>query len=608
MPGLLDFLFQGGQGGGVLGQPQPAGPQMPQDPQYGLMGLLGIPQNSAFGGLMGNLKGTLGQIADPDYIEKQKAQAAGMALLGALPGGQQQPAQTPSSPIGNYGNAIAGIESKGQANPYAAIGPDTGKGRAYGKYQVMDFNIPTWTKEVLGQSLTPQQFAASPDAQEAVFKAKFGQYVQQYGNPQDAASAWFTGKPLAQGANRSDVNGMTGQGYVDKFNAGLGPQAPVAPPPGPAPSAAPPGAGPQLGGNLPGSGLQLIDSPALQGMPATVRKALPVMLASKQYAPQAMAMIQKYLNPEQWQLYRDSMGNVFTRNSATGESKPLIQSTPQMMNANASGLPSPLAYENATALGQSAAKNTEVTGEQKNAAASGIRSPLDFSVAQEYGKVAAQNTGYTPDVKNYLYDRQPGESMAAYQARAEGLKSWAQPTGEQKNAMASGGLTPAQYETQQSQAKEAAQKRGEAEGVAQAGLTNAITQGDLALKTIDQIRNHPGKDSLFSVGSLGVVPGIPGTQQRGFVALVDQLKNKTFLQAYEALKGGGAITNIEGTKGENAIARLDRAQNPADFKAALDDLESVIKTGVQNARSKAAGISVPKNGGTTKSGVTWSVE
>jgi hypothetical protein len=111
--------------------------------------------------------------------------------------------------------------------------------------------------------------------------------------------------------------------------------------------------------NQPGAGLQLVDSPALQGMPDTVRRAIPLMLQSKTMAPQAMTLIQKYINPDQWQMWRDNMGNVFTRNSATGESKPLLTPTPDMMNANASGMKSPLEYQAATQMSGSAAKNTE---------------------------------------------------------------------------------------------------------------------------------------------------------------------------------------------------------------------------------------------------------
>ena len=121
-----------------------------------------------------------------------------------------------------WAKAIANIESRGSGG-YSAIGPKTKKGnRAYGKYQVMDFNIPSWTKKHLGKSLTPAQFLASPQAQDAVFRGEFGSSVAKYGNPQDAASIWFTGKPFAKGANNRDILGTTGQGYVNKFNKELG--------------------------------------------------------------------------------------------------------------------------------------------------------------------------------------------------------------------------------------------------------------------------------------------------------------------------------------------------------------------------------------------------
>ncbi len=137
------------------------------------------------------------------------------------------PPGTPGMPSGmnqSYADAITGIESGGN---YRAVGPDTGKGRAYGRYQVMDFNIGPWTKEILGQELTPEQFLAQPAVQDQVFNAKFGQYVDRYGNPQDAASMWFTGRPAAEGANLKDVNGVSGSDYVSMFNANLGNSQPA---------------------------------------------------------------------------------------------------------------------------------------------------------------------------------------------------------------------------------------------------------------------------------------------------------------------------------------------------------------------------------------------
>jgi len=117
-----------------------------------------------------------------------------------------------------FADAIASIESGGN---YRAV-TNSGKGRrAYGKYQVMGENIGPWTKEILGKELTPTEFLNNPEAQDAVFNGKFGQSVAKYGNPQDAASVWFTGRPLAQGKNAMDIFGTTGSAYVDRFNQAL---------------------------------------------------------------------------------------------------------------------------------------------------------------------------------------------------------------------------------------------------------------------------------------------------------------------------------------------------------------------------------------------------
>lgn len=130
------------------------------------------------------------------------------------------PAAALTGDIAPYANAIASIESAGSGD-YAALGPQTPKGdRAYGRYQVMGTNVPEWTQKHLGKRMTPQEFLADPAAQDAVFKGEFGSYLKQYGNPDDAASIWFTGKPAAQGADQDD--GYTAQPeYLRKFRAAL---------------------------------------------------------------------------------------------------------------------------------------------------------------------------------------------------------------------------------------------------------------------------------------------------------------------------------------------------------------------------------------------------
>ena len=117
-----------------------------------------------------------------------------------------------------YRQGIANIESAG--GNYNAVGKQTGSGdRAYGKYQIMGANIPVWTKQWLGRSLTPEQFLESPEAQDWVFDNVFGGYVKKYGL-QGAARAWFGGEGAVNDPNRTDIHGkLTTGSYGRQFAA-----------------------------------------------------------------------------------------------------------------------------------------------------------------------------------------------------------------------------------------------------------------------------------------------------------------------------------------------------------------------------------------------------
>ena len=115
-------------------------------------------------------------------------------------------------------NNIAQFESKGD---YHILGPTLKNGDyAIGKYQVLASNVPNWTQKWLGQSMTADQFRANPQAQDKVFEGEFGSYLKS-NSPADAASMWFTGKPLAQGANEKDVLGTSGAKYAAIATKGL---------------------------------------------------------------------------------------------------------------------------------------------------------------------------------------------------------------------------------------------------------------------------------------------------------------------------------------------------------------------------------------------------
>jgi hypothetical protein len=186
-----------------------------------------------------------GSPASPSAAGAAPAGTLGSGPAGAMPSsGTPPPASTTTADTSPFAPAISGIESGGSKNPYTVTGPATKTGdKAYGKYQVMGANIPQWTQEALGKPMTAEEYLASPEAQEAVFKHKFGEYVQKYG-PEGAAKAWFAGEHGMNNPNAKDSLGTTVSDYGRKFNAAApasaaapaptGLLAPIAPPAAPA--------------------------------------------------------------------------------------------------------------------------------------------------------------------------------------------------------------------------------------------------------------------------------------------------------------------------------------------------------------------------------------
>lgn len=127
-----------------------------------------------------------------------------------------------SAEMGTYRNAITRNEGSGS---YTQTGPVTNSGdRAYGRYQVMGANIPSWTQQALGKSMTIAEFLADPSAQDKVFDHIFGGYVKKYG-AEGASRAWFAGEGGMNRLNATDAapgfKGTTVGNYGRDFAAGL---------------------------------------------------------------------------------------------------------------------------------------------------------------------------------------------------------------------------------------------------------------------------------------------------------------------------------------------------------------------------------------------------
>lgn len=112
-------------------------------------------------------------------------------------GGSNKGGNVKLGPVkGRRGAFLQSIATQESGGNYSAVGVDTGGGhRAYGKYQIMDFNFAGkggWDKEALGRDISIQKFLNTPRIQEKIARSKLTDYFRQYG-ARGAAKAWYAG-------------------------------------------------------------------------------------------------------------------------------------------------------------------------------------------------------------------------------------------------------------------------------------------------------------------------------------------------------------------------------------------------------------------------------
>jgi hypothetical protein len=84
-----------------------------------------------------------------------------------------------------------------------------------------------------------------------------------------------------------------------------------------------------------------------------------------------------------------------------------------------------------------------------------------------------------------------------------------------------------------------------------------------------------------------------GSSASDFRVRLDQIKDRTFLQAFETLKGSGQITEKEGEKATSALNRMSTAQSEVEFIKAAREFEENLRTGMEMAKRK---VGMPTSG------------
>lgn len=96
---------------------------------------------------------------------------------------------------------------------------------AVGKYQVLKSNVPGWSKEALGHSITWQQYRDNPALQEQIVAYKVQQYYNQFHDWRKVAAAWYAGPGNANlfASTKAQSGGPSIASYVNSVvgRAGL---------------------------------------------------------------------------------------------------------------------------------------------------------------------------------------------------------------------------------------------------------------------------------------------------------------------------------------------------------------------------------------------------
>ena len=169
-----------------------------------------------------------------------------------------------------------------------------------------------------------------------------------------------------------------------------------------------------------------------------------------------------------------------------------------------------------------------------------------------------------------------------------------------------------------SAAKAGGTETGKSSAQAAANLPSAIQTANEAITLIDEMVGkapvvdksgkviekgtapHPGFSSYVGATLTPGMRFLEGSDAASYEVRQKQIEGQAFLEAFRSLKGGGSITEKEGEKATAAITRMNKASNEKEYIQAARELQQILRTGVENAKKKAArgtvgGGPLPKN-------------
>lgn len=618
-----------------------------------IMGRTMSPQNvgEGFGAIASGI------VANVNNSRAQEAETAGRAgandafsrLVSGITGGS--PAYTPSGggsaagaanglatagDMNAYRNAIASIESAGSGD-YAAVGPTHPRlGRALGRYQVMEANIGPWSRQVLGREVTPDEFMANPELQDAIFDGIFGQYVEQFG-PEGAAQAWFAGPGGVGKMDRQDSLGTSVSAYTDKFRNTLG-----------GASAQPPvqvAALDDTGIAIPGitGGAPEPATAAPQSMPAQTAQA-PQMAPQASPAPMQQPMAQPKQvaqGPSLEELLMVSQ-NPWLTDSQRSALNAMIEQQLQQRDPR---------YQQQLRQGDVDLRRSEFELDQMMNPGPGPE-PMSPEEMAAWGipEGSGSWTLGSDGVPKRIFEPESGPTSVQeyeyYVQQAEAQGQQPVPYVEWDNARKQAGAIsidarnmgsiPAGYRVEYDEGGNPVQMSPipgspaamEAESAAaQAGMRQDQTgrYADVVLQDLDQALGLTGSDTTGLLGTL--LQNVPGTNARNLDALLTTIRSNIGFDRLQAMReasptGGalGAVSDFENRQLQSTLGNLEQSQTEDQLRRNLERVRETyldIIHGPGNRPGEGDSNNSPRPAqsqanpqilnGTTGNGITWSI-
>lgn len=126
-------------------------------------------------------------------------------------------------------------------------------------------------------------------------------------------------------------------------------------------------------------------------------------------------------------------------------------------------------------------------------------------------------------------------------------------------------------------------KRDEKKATQDLTKNSQIASFDTMLGTLDRLSKHPGLSR--SVGIVGALPTMPGSDSANFQAELNTFQSQAFLPMVAQLKGMGALSDAEGKKLTAAVGALD----PKMGEQAFRDSVARITSDMEDARARVSG-------------------